>query len=147
KIARTRDDAVATLAATPLAAFQSEALRLIGFPFGPRLCAALADQLGARRPAVAGLLADESPATRAAAAVVLGMNPDADQVAPLEERWAAEREPAVKLSVAYALARHGRRERLADLVAALRPCKGEPCIQAVMLTQWLPNDLKAGLDQ
>ena len=139
--------AVSALANTPTSVFQSEALRLAPVPVSPRICSALADQLVTNRELVAGLLADPNQATRASSAVVMGMNPSPEQLAALEQRWATEREPAVRLSLAYALARHGRRERVGDLTTALNPCVGQLCAQTVVLLQWLPEDMKARLDQ
>jgi hypothetical protein len=129
------------MARTPLPAFQTEALRFAWLPVPPRFCSAIADQLGAHRPAVVGMLADQNHATRAAAAVVLGMSPSPNQVPPLERMWETERQPLVRLAVAYALARHGRRERVRDLVAALDRCAGDVCVQAMSLLDWFPRDI------
>jgi hypothetical protein len=135
--------AVWAMADTPLPAFQTEALRFALLTMGPRFCSRIADQLGAHRAAVVAMLADTKDATRAVAAVVLGMSPSADQLPALERRWEAERQPIVRLAVAYALARHGRREHVGDLVAALDNCKRDTCLQAMSLLDWLPRDLLA----
>lgn len=142
----SRDAAVSFLARTPLAQFQTDALECATLPVFPRACSNMADQLGDRRPMVQQKLADPNPGSRAAAAVVLGMTPNPGQLDALEERWREEREPMVRLALAYALARHGRRERVADIAAGVRPCQGEACWQAVALLQWLPNELKRDLD-
>ena len=89
----TRYSAVWIMAATPLPAFQTEALRSAWLPASPRFCALIADQLGAHRAAVAAMLADPNDGTRAAAAIVLGMNPSPDQLAALE-RNVEHRAPA-----------------------------------------------------
>lgn len=133
--------AVWAMARTPLPAFQLEALRFAWLPVAPRFCSHIADQLGAHRAAVVEMLADAKDATRAAAAVVLGMSPSDDQIPALERRWEAERQPLVRLTVAYALARHGRRAHVRDLVAALDNCKGDTCLQAIALLDWLPRNL------
>jgi hypothetical protein len=126
---------------TPLPAFQLEALRFASLPVSPRFCSPIADQLGAHRAAVAAMLSDPRDATRAAAAVVLGMNPMADQIPPLERMWETERQPLVRQAVAYALARHGKRERVRDLVASLDGCVGDSCLQALSLLDFLPRDI------
>jgi hypothetical protein len=135
--------AVWAMADTPLPAFQTEALRFALLPMGPRFCSGIADQLGGHRAAVVAMLADSKDATRAVAAIVLGMSPSADQLPALERRWEAERQPLVRLAVAYALARHGRRQHVGDLVAALDNCKRDTCLQAMSLLDWLPRDLLA----
>jgi hypothetical protein len=139
--------AVWTMAETPLPAFQTEALRLAWLPVPPRFCSHIADQLGAHRAAVTALLTDANDATRAASAIVLGMNPAADQVVVLNRRWDAERQPLVRLALAYALARHGRHERVQDLVAALHPCAGDACLQAISLLEWLPRDILVNVSE
>ena len=77
-------DAVWMMAATPLPAFQTEALRFAWLPVSPRFCGLIADQLGAHRAAVTAMLTDPKDGTRAAAAIVLGMNPSPDQLPALE---------------------------------------------------------------
>ena len=77
--------AAMNMAATPLPAFQTEALRFAWLPVSPRFCGFIADQLGAgHRAAVAAMLTDPNDGTRAAAAIVLGMNPSPDQLPALE---------------------------------------------------------------
>ncbi len=139
--------AVWMMAATPLPAFQTEALRFAWLPVSPRFCGLIADQLGAHRAAVTAMLTDPNDGTRAAAAIVLGMNPSPDQLPALERMWNTERHPLVRLAVAYSLARHGRRERVRTLVTALDHCTREVCLQAASLLEWLPRDLLADVPE
>jgi hypothetical protein len=74
------------------------------------------------------------------------MNPQAQQVAVLELRLGAEKDPVVRLSLAYALARHGRRERMSDLTQALTSCPTGVCEEAMSLLHWLPNELTTELN-
>jgi hypothetical protein len=135
------------LARTPLATFQLEALRLAKRPFMIRICSMIARQLGSEQQTLLGLVSDPNSATRANAALVLGILPLTDaQRAQLEKRLAVETERSVRLSIAHALARHGRRERLADIAAGLNPCVGDPCMDALALLASLPRDLRADLD-
>ena len=127
------------MAATPLPAFQTEALRFAWLPVSARFCGLIADQLGAHRAAVTAMLTDPNDGTRAAAAIVLGMNPSPDQLPALERMWNTERQPLVRLAVAYSLACHGRRERVRTLVTALDHCTREVCLQAASLLEWLPR--------
>lgn len=143
---RSRVFAARALADTPLGPFSFEALRWGLGEFSARFCSLLADQLSPRRAEVSAFLADASSATRANAAVIMGMNPHPDQVPRLEAQLRDDKEPAVRLALAYALVRHGKREHIDDLVAALRPCPSAVCDEASTLLDWLPNELKAGLD-
>lgn len=143
---RSRVFAARALADTPLGPFAFEALRWGLGEFSARFCSLLADQLSPRRTEVSGFLADASSATRANAAVVMGMNPHPDQVPRLEAQLGDEKDSAVRLALAYALVRHGKREHIDELVAALQPCPSAVCDEASTLLDWLPNELKTGLD-
>jgi hypothetical protein len=144
---RKRLDAAWAMAQTPFPAFQTEALRFAWLPVPPRFCSGIADQLGAHRATVTAMLTDAKAATRAAAAVVLGMNPSGDELSALNRLRDVERHPLVRLAVAYSLARHGRREHVRDLVAALDHCHGEACLQAISLLDWLPRDILADVPE
>jgi hypothetical protein len=137
--------ALRAFAVTPLSAFAVEGLHHQPGHVSPRYCAEIANELSAHRQTVAGFLSAADIATRINAAIVVGMNPHDDQLAALEQRWADEKDATVRLALAYALSRHGRRERVGDLTAALAPCPTDACSVAIALLDWLPNELKAAL--
>jgi len=138
--------AVRALRDTPLTPFSLEALRWGFAQISPRFCSALANHLSRHWREVAPFLADDKKETRANAAVIMGMNPDPEQLPRLQESWANEKERSVRLALAYALARHGQRERVGELTKALTPCPADVCDEAMALLNWLPDDLTLDLD-
>jgi len=134
-----------SLASTPLTEFANEGLRSYKGALNLRSCADIADQLSVHRQDLPAQLSDPDPRTRLNVAIVLGMNPHDDQLAALQSRWNEEKVVAVRLALAYALARHGQRERVADLTQALTPCPGEACTETVRLLNWLPTELTQDL--
>jgi hypothetical protein len=138
--------ATRALVSTPLAEYSLEALRSGVDRFSPGHCSIVANQLSTDRKAVVALLAAPRSEVRANAAVLLGMTPDPAQITHLEQRLASEQDTVVRLALNYALARHGQGHRVGDLSRALAQCPTRVCEEAVTLLQWLPNDLKVGLD-
>jgi len=134
-----------SLALTPLTEFANEGLRSYKGELNLRRCADIADQLSVHRQELPARLSDPDPRTRLNVAIVLGMNPHDDQLPALQSRWNEEKIVAVRLALAYALARHGQRERVADLTQALTSCPGEACTETVRLLNWLPTDLTQDL--
>jgi hypothetical protein len=84
---------------------------------------------------------------RANAAAVLALAPSEETRAELEKRQAEETDANVKLVLAYALVHHGVTANAAQLASALASCKARACTLPAMLTQWLPSEVKADVDQ
>jgi hypothetical protein len=131
---------------TPLAAYSLEALRSGFGGLSPGHCSVVANQLSTDMKEVVALLAAPKTEVRTNAAIILGMNQDPALISSIEQRWATETDAVVRLTLAYALARHGQRERVGDLTQTLVQCPTGLCEEAVTLLHWLPNNLKVDLD-
>jgi HEAT repeat protein len=134
--------ATRALARTPLAsAWQAalESVRTYVF-FDVALASAL---LYARTPdAVVGALRSRRPETRANAAVALGIIEDLGTLPALETALNAETNPRAQLSIRYALARLGEPKHLEQLVQAMASQNADVRNHALLLGQWLREDLK-----
>jgi len=135
------------LARTPLSDLKDDAvLASVGF-FHPGVATGLAEAFPMERAAVVAQLGATRPEVRANAAAVLALAPSEETRAELEKRQAEETDPNVKLVLAYALVHHGVTSNAAPIASALAACKGRACTLPVMLTQWLPSEVKTDVDQ
>lgn len=144
---RERVSAFGALISTPSSLFALESLSWGFDDVSPGYWRDVVNQLSTETQYVVERLANPEPRVRSNAAIVLGMNPNPENVPELGRLQALEKDPGVRLSVAYALARHGQRERVADLTNALKQeCPSGRCQDAMNLISWLPNDLTSDLD-
>ena len=128
---------------TPLRRYQLAALRHSSIHFNVPLCKRMARRLAVYRNEVLASLQSERPTERSNAAMILGLNPSDENLAALESAYAREGDAGTKLSMEYALIRHGRGDER-RLFTGITSCKEEQgCKHAIHLVQWLPPEIEA----
>jgi hypothetical protein len=135
------------LAFTPLVDFKKDALGAAAAYFQPPLCEGVALAFPALRPTTLAALSASRPETRANAAAALGLAPTDETRPVLQARLAVEKDPRVKLALAFALVHHGATEQLLPLTTALQSCRAADCELPELLIQWLPPERKLEVPQ
>lgn len=136
------------MAATPLDSYRLAALDGTMAPFDTILAQNLVPRLATLRQAVRARLDHHRVYTRATAAAMLGLAPDAGDVALLEARLAQETNPLVMDSLRFALIQNGKDEHMAGLLQhAGQGTAEEERNHSLAMLLWLPSERKLPLDE
>ncbi|HKP62306.1 MAG TPA: hypothetical protein VJV78_36485 [Polyangiales bacterium] len=133
------DSAANYLAEVPLLSFRRASLQSAAYVFSGSIVRAGLFLYKQSPEDVSAALRMNRFASRAHAAVILGMVGDPAYVPELQAGWEKEQLKLTRLSFAFALAALGDKERAADLLAAARSSDPDVVEHAVTLIDWLPE--------